>query len=200
MMLEAFNSMGNRVLDENLSVAQLFKKCPVVKGTEMVISVLTSATNRQGKVIHINRLWRPIGLWDFEAPTFSTQSTHRWRWGCQPCAPAALFPPGSFLVLISIRGWVDPRAIVRLEGLRKLKNPMTSLRIELYNNNHSNYPFIHFFTLLPNTLFNYIAHRYIFKGSIYTVELDYLTVVLRATCIVHPVDLYLITTITEWRV
>jgi hypothetical protein len=39
-------------------------------------------------------------------------------------------PPGRFLVIISVRGWVDPRAIVRLKGLRQLKNPMTSRWIE----------------------------------------------------------------------
>jgi hypothetical protein len=34
--------------------------------------------------------------------------------------------PGRFLVLIYVRGSVEPRAIVGLEGLGKMKNPMTS--------------------------------------------------------------------------
>jgi hypothetical protein len=34
-------------------------------------------------------------------------------------------PPVRFLVLITVRDWVDPRAIVRLEELGQLKNPVT---------------------------------------------------------------------------
>jgi hypothetical protein len=38
--------------------------------------------------------------------------------------------PGGFLVLISVRRLVDPTAIVRLEALGQLKNPVTSSGIE----------------------------------------------------------------------
>jgi hypothetical protein len=39
-------------------------------------------------------------------------------------------PPGRFMVFISVRGWVDSRAIVRLEELGQLKNPVTPLGSE----------------------------------------------------------------------
>jgi hypothetical protein len=44
--------------------------------------------------------------------------------------PAALYTPGRFVVLISVKGTVDPRAIVGLEGLDQLKNPITSSGIK----------------------------------------------------------------------
>jgi hypothetical protein len=70
------------------------------------------------------RPWRPVGLCDVESPTFSRQSAHRWRWDCEPHAPAALYPPVRFLALISVsRFWVDTRAIMWREVLRQLKNP-----------------------------------------------------------------------------
>jgi hypothetical protein len=39
-----------------------------------------------------NRPWRPIELWDVEVFTFSRQSAHKWRWGCQHYASSALYP------------------------------------------------------------------------------------------------------------
>jgi hypothetical protein len=41
--------------------------------------------------------------------------------------------PGSFLVLISVRGWVDPRGTVLLEELGLLKNSMIVQLVELIN-------------------------------------------------------------------
>jgi hypothetical protein len=37
-----------------------------------------------------NSPWRPIGLWDIEAPAFSRQSAHKCQWTCHPCMLVAL--------------------------------------------------------------------------------------------------------------
>jgi hypothetical protein len=39
-------------------------------------------------------------------------------------------PPGKFLVLISVRGWVKPRAIVRLAAIGQLEIPMALPGVE----------------------------------------------------------------------
>ena len=62
---------------------------------------------------------RVPGGWDSELLRRSA------REGCQCSALAAFTFQEIFLVLISVRGWVDPKAIVRPEGLCQWKIRMT---------------------------------------------------------------------------
>jgi hypothetical protein len=64
------------------------------------------------------RSWRPLGLRQVEAPTFSAQVVSPTR--------RPLLTPRRLLVRISVRGWVDLRAIVRLKWLGKLKKSTSS--------------------------------------------------------------------------
>jgi hypothetical protein len=74
-----------------------------------------------------NRPWRPIVLRDVEDPTISRQSSRRFWWGCQPYEPAnRRLPPERLLVLISVRIWVYPKAIPRMDELSQLEKPITS--------------------------------------------------------------------------
>jgi hypothetical protein len=61
----------------------------------------------KGKDILVTGPGGPLGLQEVEAPTLLRQTANRWRQGCQPYAPAALYPQVSFLrfvVFISVRG------------------------------------------------------------------------------------------------
>jgi hypothetical protein len=71
------------------------------------------------------RQWRPSGLREFEAPTFSDIRHIDGGKGVS-LTRRPLFTPRRFVVLISVRGWVDPMAIVRLEELGKLKKSTSS--------------------------------------------------------------------------
>jgi hypothetical protein len=84
----------------------------------MLFLIITVIIKRQFIPIQAVEAFRIARVWGSH---IFRHSIHRWRQVCQPYALAAFYPPGRFLVLISVRGRVDPRAIMRLEGLGQLK-------------------------------------------------------------------------------
>jgi hypothetical protein len=75
--------------------------------------------------LSLNRLWRPTGL-RHQGPHILQMVGSQMVVRLSALHAGRPLTPGRFLVRISVRGWVDPRALVTLQGLGQLKNPMTS--------------------------------------------------------------------------
>jgi hypothetical protein len=76
----------------NIRDDQTIRNCVLTEVNQYCNINRGSASQLLSKVkLSLYRPWRPLGLREVEAPTFS-DIRHRWRQVCQPYTPAAFYP------------------------------------------------------------------------------------------------------------
>jgi hypothetical protein len=117
------------VMCDKFFCSVIYQCLSAVCNNEMVLLTLLVYSKSKGKAIPVTDRGGPWGCETSRLRNF-------YIIGSQMAVSLSLLrvgrplPPGRFLVLISVRSWVDPKAIVRLEGISQLKNPLTSTAIE----------------------------------------------------------------------
>jgi hypothetical protein len=135
-------SLERRTLDEapkpsNSECYTNHHKSPLGSTDAEVLKQINVAMQSSGfsKQVNLSVIWQlsdhtllPIVIFSCHAETsrFPHFLDRRLTDGDKVVSLTRPLPPGRFLVLISVRDWIDPRAIMRLEGLNKLKKSTSS--------------------------------------------------------------------------